>query len=331
MNKSIIEINGQKYNSANGVMIKSQSMSDISAPKKNQKSSPNPIESNKKNPDIHRSNNNLKTLQSKKSTTLNRSGVSKPILHNVAQANVAPKPSLNMVNNSARQDRMRLINKSPNLAKFHTPASLPVVPVMQPLELASPKEVLELPEHSAVYKAPATRQSHIERFMNTQEAVDPIVSFKRKRTSLRTKLVAASMLLLVGSGVGLYSNVNRINHYFASKNAGIQSTLPSVPSGLHIGSKINSSNGKIDYRILSNYDQSSLKVSQELSDLSSTSLEQKLAAEKTKFTKVEKNGMTIYNTDKGESIWINAGLKNSVSGSLSLTDTQLLDLANSLQ
>jgi hypothetical protein len=286
------------------------------------------------------------------SKTLMRSAVSKPIpkLRKIKSqsADTAAPTTLQPLNNpistdlaaghldKARFKRASRIRKSKLVQHFNMdfgnskPSLTEVVPPSRPLASstalgsiatsASSKPSLDIFE-----KALASATAHEQPFVKPAS--------KRSRLSRRLKITSAvCATLIIVAGFLVYQNAGSINLYMASSKAGFQASLPSYrPSGFALGG-LSSSTGTVAATFTSNSDSRAFTLTEEPSDWDSPTLRDTFVVNVAgqNYQTIQSDGDTIFLYGTNNATWVSGGIWYQLTSRGSLSNQQLIEIANSL-
>ncbi len=151
----------------------------------------------------------------------------------------------------------------------------------------------------------------------------------RPRTVRVTTLVIAGLIF---SGVFVYQNLPNFAIKVAAARAGFHATLPAYhPSGFSIDGFIHYKNGQVTLNYHSASDTRSYSVVQAPSEWSSESLLTNYVNKTNKqYQTFQDSGKTIFIYDGANATWVDGGVWYRVISSSSLSSDQLLGIANSL-
>ena len=117
--------------------------------------------------------------------------------------------------------------------------------------------------------------------------------------------------------------------HIAANKAGIHATLPGYePSGFAMAGPIQHSAGKVTVNFHSNSDSRFYSISQSVSSLSNTQLDQ-LFSSNSQTQTYQQQGKTIYIYANSTATWLNNGILYKVQGNAGLSSSQILHLATS--
>jgi hypothetical protein len=139
----------------------------------------------------------------------------------------------------------------------------------------------------------------------------------------------AAILLL---GFFAYQNVPNISMRIAASRAGFSAKLPSYkPTGFSFGGPIQYAPGQITVNFQSNSDDRNFHLTQKVSSWNSEALlDNYLLANSKTYQTYQDKGRTIYIYDGANATWVSGGIWYQIEGESSLTNDQLLQVANSI-
>jgi hypothetical protein len=360
MAKSVIELNGQMYDTATG-----QLLGHSSATKTKQPKAPSPVKHLDGFSRRPASKSVAHTVvpakihhQPQKSKTLMRTAVKKPVApakihakapaastsakkHTEHKAFIAPaKPG--------RIIRATSIPKSNFISKFGAAAAsikteaLPVKPEPTHHKVTAKTHTITAP---AVINHPQQTVAQADPF---QAALEQSLSHeqpKAKKTKLQhrvarklhvsPKIVSLASFTLVAlaiSGFMAYQNLPELAMRVAATRAGLSAHLPSYqPSGYSMAGPIQYKPGEVTVNYKSASDTRAFNVVQKNSSWNSeTLLENFVATTNTPYQTFQSNGRTIYIYGGNKATWVDGGIWYSIDGQTNLNSDQLLRIAASL-
>lgn len=285
--------------------------------------------------------------QPHKSTTLMRSAVKKPNLaaRAIEEANSAYSSSIN-TSRPNLAEAASLTQKSPLISRF-TPSSQQYAAVEE--QPASFTETLDTDTNneSSLFNsqsmdaepiAMALEQPSINIFKAQPSNYDfdqPVKKVGRWDTIKRFSgwsVLAVAVVGIVGGGIFINSNLSKAELYLASSKAGFAATLPSVkPSGFDL-TGIATGGGAIEASYKSNIDNRTYSISEKKSSVSNSELMNNYVQSKAglNFQTVNTDGNTIYIYDGHDATWTNKGIWYILSDNNSLSDHQIINIADSM-
>jgi len=256
------------------------------------------------------------------------------ILIKQPQLPVTPKLSVATVD-STRWHRAKAIAKSQLVSRFNqVQPSPPIAPTTTKVISQTLAQPLRQP---AVKKPPKTTadllQFAVEQATSHQEA--PIKLKKSSRAGLNKHLVgigtlAAAFVLLVG--VLVHQNMADIKLNLASSKAGFAASLPAYqPPGFSLAN-ISSDTGTVALHFHSNSDTDrDFVVTEKPSGWDSPTLRDMFVSQTGQsYQTVESAGRILYIYGQRNITWVNGGIWYQIQSNDSLSNQQLVDLANSL-
>ena len=343
-NKTVIEINGKKYDADTGQIIGQRSSV---APPKIQKRSVDGIVKPKKGTmpptKAKKTTANKIHQKSQKSKTLNRAATTKPedkpqIKAKAAHAEKAPesntaqsgKDELAKNVNSERESRAKSQLKSPLIAKFARPSSSAKVEIDTPPSVAP---VAPAPQAEAPPASHQMAQSVMSAAPAEVEEPRSQKSRKSRSPSLRPASMFASVaVILLLAGYVTYLNIPRLALRVAASRAGFEASLPAYsPSGYDFSGPIAYNTGQITIQFDSNTNESSYNIVQRESQWDSQSLLDNYVINETQdYLTFQERGLTVYIYDGSSASWVDSGVWYTIEGDSELSSEQLLKIASSL-
>lgn len=342
--KSTISINNKQYDITTGQPIGSSAktilpnksvINDVVRP---QHAQPKTVTIPKPKPaKIRSSKISEAKYKTEKSTTLMRPAVKKPT-HYVKPAQSKEQPTIApaKVIHHARLQRAKTTPKSHKISRFHrSEAKSALVKKHETLAVKEPSTHQPKPtKHSSsaqswpvidqFEKAMQEASSHLETF-----AGEVTHSKKRRRKLAYTSVSVIAVLLL---GFGVYQVVPTAKIKFAGNKAGFSPSLPSYsPAGFGLSDPVAAQHGQVTLSYKSRTDDKGFKITQTPSEWSSQSLENNFLKQSGKdYDSVKINGKTIYTYDGSNATWVDSGIWFKLEGSASLSNDQLIKIANGL-
>lgn len=198
-----------------------------------------------------------------------------------------------------------------------------------PQHHTKPKTAVHRHNHNQVHS-----QTESERLFNQALEKSAPHLTKKKRSKRGSKVakwgaVAVSATLL--AALVVYLNIPNINLKLASNKAGFSAVMPGYhPSGFKQSGVISAENGQVTISFVSNTDNRSYDVKQEVSSWNSQTMQDSfLAANSKSYTTSQEGGRTIYFYDQGSATWVNGGVWYQVESD-NLSSDQLVKIAASL-
>lgn len=276
-------------------------------------------------------------MHTKRSTTLHRSAVKKPILTSEKKVSdkVNPKPSTH-----ERFSHMQQVEKSSAISRFHQ---------SNPKNIAKPASINTAARDLSVKKsAPqpksaeiSTKETLIKRGLaHAALAHETSASSKtsKKRSTKKhafhiTRYASTALVALLLVGYVAYLNVPSISMKVAAHRAGFAATLPGYkPSGYSFSGPISYSPGQVTINFNSNTDNRSFSLKQQPSTWDSSALlENYVTKQSPNYLTYQDQGLTIYIYNGSSASWVNGGKLYQIEGKNSQLDTeQLLNLATNI-
>lgn len=143
---------------------------------------------------------------------------------------------------------------------------------------------------------------------------------------------AITLIVIVLGGFIAYQNLPNIAMHMAVAKAGVHAMLPGYqPSGFALNRHIQARPGQVVISFKSNSDDRNFKITQSASDWNSqTLLDNYVAASGQPYQRInQNNGKTVFIYGSANASWVDGGVWYKVEGNSSLTNDQLLKIANS--
>jgi hypothetical protein len=359
MTKSVIELNGQMYDTKTGQLLGHASVTKT-------KSVKTPASQVKHLDGFTRRPNAVKRApstvtpakvhhQPQKSKTLMRTAVKKPVapakIHAKAPATTATHKSTAHKAYVApakpgRVIRATSIPKSTFISKFGAAAAsikteaLAVAPAPTHLNLAQRTEptppVINHPkqtvaqvdpfqtalEQSLSHEQPKAKKSKLHHRVARKLHVSPKV----------VNLASFTLVALAISGLLAYQNLPELAMRVAATRAGLSANLPSYqPSGYSLSGPIQYQPGEVTVNYKSASDTRAFNVVQKNSSWNSeTLLENFVTTTNSPYQTFQSNGRTIYIYAGNKATWVDGGIWYNIDGKSNLNSDQLLRIAESL-
>ncbi len=359
--KNIVSINGKTYDSKTGVLTSSSSLRKITSSNSSGKSLEGFIRSNLAGKpsrttkrEIHQANEVHGRKQ--KSSTLMRSSVKKPKIPKPQSVTTRLEPEVieksqeerNSKNQTSRRrsEHAKNVSKSSLVTKFHISEYEPKVhkKTTEIKVKANPNEHIVRHESSIINES-LTESEPVD-FLSTalshatsHEQARPKKLKRRQKVAnklgLSTRVVnigASALLVIVLAGFIAYQNMANISMHVASAKAGISATLPGYkPAGFAINKHVQSGPGQVVVSFHSNSDSRNFNITQKTSDWNSqTLLDNFVAATDQPYQQIDQNnGKTVFIYGISNATWVDSGIWYKIEGNSSLSNSQLLSLANS--
>ncbi|HEX5796815.1 MAG TPA: DUF4367 domain-containing protein [Candidatus Saccharimonadales bacterium] len=285
-----------------------------------------------------------------KSSTLMRPTVKKPSAKppHKSAADVTEKPvPLTLPHNRDRERRAKQVPKSKKITKFNFAIKPHVVPVrkVDNLEVKHPRPHTQRTSHQSIdsitiVKKPSRPQhdwpvidqfekavqeasSHLETF------VDEATHYKKRR---KFAYATASLVAIFALGFTAYTAIPTAKVKLAGNKAGFSAEIPEYsPAGYGLQDPVEADYGKVTLSYKSRTDNKGFKLIQEPSKWNSDSLAANfLGAKDGEYRTVKGAGHTIYTYGESGATWVDGGIWFKLEGNASLSEDQLLKIANSL-
>lgn len=342
--KSTISINNKRYDAITGrpidnpgqtILPNKAVINDVVRP---QHAQPKTVVSPKPKPTkIRNGKISEAKYKTEKSTTLMRPAVKKPTHHvKPPQSKEQPTVAPAKIIHHARLQRAKATPKSHKISRFHraeTKSTLvkkhEALAVKEPVG-HRPKPVKNStvspswPVIDQFEKAVQEASSHLETFAGE------VTHSKKRRRKLAYASVSVIAVLLLGFGI--YQTVPTAKIKFAGNKAGFSPSLPSYsPAGFGLSDPVAAEHGQVTLSYKSRTDDKGFKITQTPSEWSSQSLENNFLKQSGKdYDSVKINGKTIYTYDGSNATWVDSGIWFKLEGSASLSNDQLIKIANGL-
>ncbi len=291
--------------------------------------------------------------------TLMRSAVTKPQPVKLAALSSRLEPSSSAVriisapllHVQERHSRAKQTTKSRLISRFGTDLVEPQIDKKTlPLQVKRhPDEPVNKYAHSAISDSLTNRLTEtasdtsdiftaaLSRATSHEQPAPSVASHRKsKRSGIRRRaanvLVSTAVVLVLGSFIA-YQNMASINLHMAATKAGVQASLPTYrPAGFALSRHIQTSPGQIVISFHSNSDNRNFSITQKASDWNSqTLLDNFVALHDSHYQRLsQSNGKTIFVYGDANATWVDGGVWYNIVGNSSLSNEQLLKLANSL-
>jgi len=330
---NVIEINGKKYDAKTGALIES---AKIQPPKVANRPQPTSgvvldgvVHKTKPNKHTTAQQSHVHHTHQRKTHTLMRSGLKKPVIHSKENSNA---PIAIDKSNHERLHRAKTTPRSQQISRF---TRLPSFSKQEkPLSVAQPKTTSRKkpsPHHTA-QTTPTIK--HFEQAINDAQSHLVKYTEKSKRKLFRSKkinTIAASLAVLLLIGFFGFQNAPNLKMRLAARDSGVASAhLPAyTPAGFGVSSHINSQPGKVTIGFKSRTDNRNFTITQTASNWSSDALyANEIASKPNKLTWQEK-GKTVYVYDDSNATWVDGGILYNIDNKADLSTDQLLRIINS--
>jgi hypothetical protein len=368
VNKNYIVLNGKHYDAVTGALIKSAATPVHAAATHTRVTHSQPTRQHvaqsaaktfKKNTSRshHNTSKPVTIRKPENSKTLMRHAVKKPsakVLPHVKQAypvaktasggSIAPKKSAHSVD-GLRSRRAQEIHKSKHIARFATPATVPIATKVQPIAIKEPPVHTKKaqPTHPRPHTSPTAHKSHpnakekkdalFEHALanaTSHEEKEPTVKRRFKHRRVTSSLAGLAAVLVV-VGFVAYMNKASVEMQFASVRAGFQASLPNYTPVGYERKDMAASNGKVAITFVSPTQKGHFTLTQEASSWDSQTLfDSIVAADNTTYQAVQSNGRTIYIYGNDKAAWVDGGILYKITGNAKLDSDQVISLAASM-
>lgn len=168
--------------------------------------------------------------------------------------------------------------------------------------------------------------------LSSSERSRPVSRWHTAKRLSGWTVLAVVLIGLVGSGIYINSNFEKLELYLASNKAGFNATLPSIkPSGYDLSS-ISTGSGALQASFKSNSDSRTYSISESKSSISSGQLLTGYVLQKAgqNYQTIQTDGKIIYVYGSQDATWVNNGIWYIVSDNNSLSNHQIIDIADSM-
>jgi hypothetical protein len=363
--KTIIEINGRKYDALTGRIVTDSATTDstktesmvhaaqsggvidgFQKPKRKLQSSVAPHAPIAKKP--------------QKAQTLARNIVKKPVAGQKPKSHgevAQPKRELSVAETRrkilsktppARLERAQATKQSTTVTRFSSTNNVPKPTITTPIAVAREQVVSAGPIPSA---PPITTQSRNNHPTKKQVFTHPLAGanahlalppkkrriHQRAADSLRVStrfvsITAACLAVIVLSGFFAYQRIPNISMRVAASRAGFAGTVPATtPAGYAFQGPIQYENNAIIVGYKSNSDNRAFKIVQRPSAWSSDQLLTNfVAGTNMRYQTYNDRGLTVYVLDNSSAAWVDNGIWYTLSGTNTLSTEQVLAMAASM-
>jgi hypothetical protein len=242
-----------------------------------------------------------------------------------------------------------LTDKSPLISRFSANADISTEPEQQYPSMDAPTDlsVAAEPEqfNEQEIQAPQPIELAMDRptisnvFANSlpidlssSERSRPVSRWHMAKRLSGWTVLAVVLIGLVGSGIYINSNFEKLELYLASNKAGFSATLPSIkPSGYDLNS-ISTGSGALQASFKSNSDSRTYSISESKSSISSGQLLTGYVLQKAgeNYQTIQTDGKIIYVYGGQDATWVSKGIWYIVSDNNSLSNHQIIDIADSM-
>lgn len=341
--KHIIELNGKRYDTLTGEIIKAQAATKTK-PKISKLSVAKNMDGFAKRKHQTHPAPKSQHRPTEKSHTLMRKMVNKPVNHKLHA--VATIIDQRPVRSSTLSQPPSTVKKAPAKSKLIrrfgsiTPVSpvknalnqsvkstvIPTTSTLSQVALNAATVVLS-PLDQAIANATSHQQPKLKRRTITLR-----ISDKLHVTPRIVSAGAATFAILLIAGFFGYQNIPNLKMRLASSRAGLHGTLPAYqPPGFRL-QDISYKTGQINIGFRSNSDSRNFTVSQVSSSWNSDTLRDKLktTGQAPMPVEVPDKGKTLFIYNESSVTWVDGGILYKIEGDSKLNSAQLLSLANSL-
>lgn len=362
--KTVIELNGKRYDANTGRLIDSvtpqpavkatKTIDGVIAPPRPKAADVQPPAAGRP-AGLRRTAgqsvpSHLRHTKTKKATTLMRHAVKKPAQVVIAVPAAPPKPAL--ADRSQRLVRAVRVEKSHLISRFGSDGSSNtvfikkegVVPVVQPVrQLAheAPKPLPAAPRPAAAPKKDDIFDKAVKRAVSHKQKP---VKHKKKRVhhKVARKIGVKPRTINYGAAVAVvfiltafiaYQNVPNFAMRVASARSGVAAQMPGYrPAGFGLSGPIQYKPGQITINFAANGDRDrAFRITQRTSNWNSqTLLANHVSNQGEAYQTYQENGRTIYIYDNSNATWVDGGIWYQIEGNADLTSDQLLRIAASL-
>jgi hypothetical protein len=168
--------------------------------------------------------------------------------------------------------------------------------------------------------------------LSSSERSRPVSRWHTAKRLSSWTVLAVVLIGLIGSGIYINSNFEKLELSLASSKAGFSATLPSIkPSGYDLSS-ISTGSGALQASFKSNSDSRTYSISESKSSISSNQLLTGYVLQKAgeNYETIQTNGKIIYVYGGQDATWVSKGIWYIVSDNNSLSNHQIIDIADSM-
>lgn len=337
--RSIVEINGRKYDANTGQMITDTPtatpvIDGFTAPIKQGKQALKPVSQRTVNTAhaMHQPPQKTKKLHpaAAKKQVVPKRVMAKTSLAEQKSVGAIHQPMM-LSQRMTRAERATQHAKSEHIRKFNTiqaDAPAPAEDIVEPEQIAQPHPVMQRIEPAQTTAQPISADTQ-----QTNEVNEP--GTVRRIMSKRPKLLptaAAAVLLLTLIGYATYQNIPNMALRVAAQRAGFDASLPGYsPAGFGFAGPVAYSEGVVELQYDSNSDERSYQLVQRESTWDSQSLLDNFVAKQgDDYLTFRERGLTVYIYDTSNATWVDGGIWYTIEGNSLLNSEQLLKIAGSL-
>lgn len=229
--------------------------------------------------------------------------------------------------------------KSPAISKYSKPAFSPHARSTK--QIAKPVQTIRLDQAPSPSSAQSAHAAYFQKAIEQATSHEqPASSAKRAKKQGFFKrhhgivAAAASVTVFVAAGAFVaFANMTKIELKIANTRAGISASIPKYePTGYVKDGPISYGSGKVTISFKNtNLADQTYQVSQQESDLNSSTLQDEVIAGGTKPRQtIQQNGNTIYLYGDSDAAWVSGGILYTISGSADLSSNEILLIADSV-
>jgi hypothetical protein len=369
MAKSVIELNGQIYDTSTGKLLSSAQAKQThskTTPVKASTSTVKHLDGFSRRPNASkRATHAVATAKvharPQKSQTLMRTAVKKPVapakIHAKTPATTAvtskrPPIAANAFMATVKPGRAIRATHTPKsnlISKFGSAASAIKTEVLtvkpEPAQSATAAHQAIPAKTASVINHPKQTVAQADPF---QSALEQAISHEQPKTKKKKlhhrvakklhvspRVVSLASFVIVGVAISsfiAYQNLPEIAMRVAATRAGLSASLPSYqPSGFALAGPIQYKPGEVTINYKTHSDDRGFNVVQKNSSWNSeTLLDNFVSATNKPYQTFQSNGRTIYIYDGNKATWVDGGIWYSIDGQSNLNSDQLLRIAASL-
>ncbi len=319
-NNNIVSINGRRYDARTGLPTNEQ---PIEKPKPHH--TPHPLVTS----------NGVHT-GTQRSSTLNRRLIKKPAAPTKSRQPAGTGRSMDIARSSS------VSRFAPVVATRAAVSPKPTTPdklaAAHPLVTKAAANTPKIAPKPVVAAKPATakeiKETAISKAMSRPAAKEPKKRrwLASRRARIATIIIACVAILVVG-GYFTYTNIPSLSVGIAAAQAGIDATYPSYrPDGYSLIQPITYSDGEVVLNFKSNGNDDNFTITQARSSWDSSAILQNIVKPKVgdNYLTTEEQGLTIYSYNDS-TIWVNAGILDTIDGNAPLSGEQVRHIATSMQ
>jgi len=359
--KTIIEINGKRYDANSGKLLDRQPATHQAAPSvSSAATAEHHIPVKVHHPAARHSGKHVSHHMPQRSKTLMRHAVTKPITQISSVVSQSVESSLQtfvpqLQVSSERIARAKKIHKSKLVDRFGFSAAPVFVKKVAPLPVKPAPPVKSAPGHTSTSRPAHAPTHHIGVVHHSARVESVLADGLRKANSLKhatpkktrahhriaRKLGVSNKTVNLGAGAAavlliaaftFYQNAPNLAMRTAASKAGIHASLPGYqPSGFSLNGPIEYAPGRVTLSFRSNTDNRQYKVIQQTSYWNNEALLGNYVAKNYQTYQTYRQGdRTVYLYDNDNASWVENGIWYQIAGNAALSSDQLLDIAASL-